>query len=233
MTPSHRPFAALTGTVLALVLTCGAAAAHQGEDRPPERAAAAAAADAAKGHGQMADGHMSAADMQVTDMTCPTGDDGGMMMDHHGDRPTTFGGRLLAWLGMWHPAIIHFPIALLLTVGFLEAAAAIRKNPGLAAGNGMLLGLAAISAVIAAPMGWANAGLPEAGDSLALDIHRWLGTALPLLIIAVWSLRASRARTGRPAGPLYQGLLAASVTLILVQAYFGAEMTHGASHMAF
>ena len=48
------------------------------------------------------------------------------VMTEHDERPTTFSGRLLRWLGGWHPAAVHFPIALLLTVAFLELAAFVR-----------------------------------------------------------------------------------------------------------
>lgn len=40
-----------------------------------------------------------------------------MPMSH--DKPKTFSGRLLSWLGMLHPAVIHFPIALALTISLI------------------------------------------------------------------------------------------------------------------
>lgn len=171
-------------------------------------------------------------DMPVTDMAWPTEASGGMQMSH--DKPKTFEGRLLSWLGMWHPAVIHFPIALVLTVGLLEAAAALRRQPLYAASNKLLLGLATLGAFVAAPLGWASAGLPAPDDESALTIHRWLGTALPFLIFALWWLkRPAEAAARRLSSRGYEAGLALTVVLILVQAYFGAEVTHGAGHLKF
>lgn len=169
-------------------------------------------------------------DMPVTEMAWPT--EGGMQMSH--DKPKTLQGRLLAWLGMWHPAVIHFPIALVLTVGLLEAAAALRRRPLYAASNKLLLGIATLGAFAAAPLGWASAGMPATDDESALVIHRWLGTALPFLILALWWLKRPAEQAARRLGGRgYEAALALTVLLILVQAYFGAEVTHGAGHFKF
>lgn len=172
-------------------------------------------------------------DMPVTDMAWPTEMSDGMMMQHP-DKPKTPEGRLLAWLGMWHPAVIHFPIALVLTVALLELAAVIRRKPTYAASSKLLLGIGTVGAFVAAPLGWANAGMPTPDDSLALDIHRWLGSALPFVILALWALKRPVDQAAVRLGSRgYELLLAATVALLLVQAYFGAEITHGANHMAF
>ena len=86
----------------------------------------------------------------------------------------------------------------------------------------------------AAPMGWLNAGLPTPDDSFALTVHRWLGTAMPLLLLALWFLkRPAEQAAARLSSRGYEALLIATVLLILVQAYFGAVVTHGAEHMMF
>lgn len=152
----------------------------------------------------------------------------------HDERPTTFSGRLLRWLGGWHPAAVHFPIGLFLTVAFLEAIALARRKPIYTVSNKLLLGIAVIGAFIAAPLGWINAGLPGADDETALTLHRWIGTALPFLMLIVWWLKpnAEAAAAGRN-GPLYAIALSVVAGIILAQAYLGAEVTHGAGHMAF
>jgi len=177
---------------------------------------------------------MSPEDMPVTDMAWPTGgDDDGMMMSHQA-KPTTFEGRLLAWLGVWHPAAIHFPIALLLTVAFLECLAVVRRRPIHTASNKTLLAVAVAGAFVAAPLGWLNAGLPTPDDSLTLTLHRWLGTAMPFLLLALWFLKRPADQAAvRQSSRGYEALLTATVLLILMQAYFGAVITHGAAHMKF
>lgn len=172
--------------------------------------------------------------MPSTEMTWPTGDeDGGMMMSHRA-RPTTFGGRVIAWLGAWHPAVIHFPIALLLTVAFLELAALIRRKPLYNASNKILLVVGVAGAFVAAPLGWADAGLPSAEDGWALTTHRWLGSAIPFLMLLLWYLKKpSEQAAVRPSSRLYEVVLAVAVAVVLTQAYLGGEITHGANHMAF
>lgn len=150
------------------------------------------------------------------------------------ERPKTFSGRLQMWLGMWHPAVIHFPIALVLTVAFLELAALVRRKPIYAASTKLLLAVAVAGAIIAAPLGWLNAGMPKPDDGLSLTLHRWLGTAMPLLLAGLWALkRPAEAAAARLGSRGYELALGLTVLLILMQAYLGAELTHGAGHMAF
>lgn len=224
MTLAHRMrwFLALCAVAVALSFGSPAAFAHQ--DKAPTSAAVApdAAAPAA-----------TPEDVPVTDMAWPTEMNDGMTMSH-GERPKTFEGRLMAWLGMWHPAVIHFPIALLLTAALLELAAAVRRKPIYTASNKILLGVAAAGAFVAAPLGWLSAGLPAADDGAALTIHRWVGTAIPFMLLLLWYLkRPAEQAAVRLSSRAYEALLAVSVLVILAQAYFGAEVTHGADHMKF
>lgn len=221
---------------LALALMVVATAASPGvvlAATPPAPTAEQGQPNTAQDPSEPSAGDPSLDAMPVTDMAWPTEMSDGMMMQHP-DKPKTFEGRLLAWLGMWHPAVIHFPIALVLTVALLELAAVIRRKPAYAASCKLLLAIGTVGAFVAAPLGWANAGMPAAGDSLALDIHRWLGSALPFVILALWAFkRPVDQAAARLSSRGYELLLAASVVLLLLQAYFGAEITHGANHMAF
>jgi uncharacterized membrane protein len=211
----------------ALTLAVGSPAdAHEGEKHTPPAAAKQSTDPGAADH------DMSDMDTPATEMEWPTADDMQGMAAHEA-RPTTFAGRLVRWLGAWHPAVVHFPVALLLTVAFLELAAAVRRRPIYSAANKILLAVAALSAFAAAPLGWIAAGLPSPDDKFALTVHRWLGTAIPFLILLLWALKkpADGGALGRKR--YYEALLAASVPVIVTQAYFGAVVTHGAEHLAF
>lgn len=223
-TPPKPWLAGILGLVFSIGIAIAPLSAHEGEAHPAPSAAAAAPAPAP----------MSPEDMPVTDMAWPSGDDDGGMMMSHTAKPTTFEGRLLAWIGMWHPAAIHFPIALLLTVALLEFLAVVRRKPVFAASSKILLAVGTIGAFVAAPMGWLNAGLPTVEDGLDLTIHRWLGTAMPFLLLALWRLKRPADQAAvRASSRGYEALLVATVVLILIQAYFGAVVTHGAEHMRF
>ena len=65
-------------------------------------------------------------------------------------------------------------------------------------------------------------------------LHRWIGTALPFFILFVWWHKkpAEEAAT-RLSGRFYEIVLALTMLVILAQSYLGAEVTHGAGHMAF
>ncbi len=226
-TPPRPWLAGILGLVFSIGIAITPLSAHEGEAHPAPPAATTATAAPAPAP-------MSPQDMPVTDMAWPTGDDDGGMMMSHEAKPTTFEGRLLAWIGMWHPAAIHFPIALLLTVALLEFLAVVRRRPVYAASSRILLAVGAIGAFVAAPMGWLNAGLPTVGDSLDLTIHRWLGTVMPFLLLALWRLKRPVDQAAvRASSRGYEVLLAVTVVLILAQAYFGAVVTHGAEHMRF
>ena len=173
--------------------------------------------------------------MPSTEMAWPTGDDdgGGMRMSHR-ERPTTFGGRVIAWLGAWRPAVIHFPIGLLLSVAFLELAALVRGKPLYNASNKILLAVGVAGAFVAAPLGWADAGLPSAEDGWALTTRRWLGSAIPFLMLLLWYLKKPAEQAAvKPSSRIYEIVLAFAVAVVLTQAYLGGEVTHGANHMAF
>ena len=85
-------------------------------------------------------------DMPITGMAWPTSVDDGSMQMVHTAKPKTLVGRAIAWLGMWHPAIVHFPIALLLSVALLERLAIARKRSSDAAANHALLSIALATA---------------------------------------------------------------------------------------
>lgn len=216
-----------TLTVVALTLTITPALA-QAKDESPSNVEHTMPMPAAP------DPQVAASDAPVATMSWPTEAPGGMMMMDHGDKPQRFEARLMRWLGGWHPAIVHFPIALLLTVAFLEMVAVLRRTPVYAAGNKTLLAIGTLGALAAVPLGWANAGMPALDDDFALNLHRWLGTALPFAFLLLWRLKSQAdAVPARSTAPAFVLMLTITVVAILVQSYFGAEVTHGAGHMAF
>lgn len=143
--------------------------------------------------------------------------------------------RLVRWLGRWHPAVVHFPIALFLVAAVLEAAAVWGRRAWLTDGTRVLIALAALSAIGAAALGWLAMGLPGPVEDATHTLHRWLGTGIAALGLLAWwaKERSMRRQSGRAARGLYAAALAAVTLAVLLNAWLGGALTHGVNHLRF
>jgi uncharacterized membrane protein len=157
------------------------------------------------------------------------------MMEHeHGEaaeehRPTTFSGRLVAWLGNMHPFAVHFPIALI-PASWLALVIARRRGHAVDVIRAVIM-LAGLAAVIAALLGWLNGGIALADPNPIKLAHRWIGTTLAVLVggVGVWAWRRTESVNSRA----MVWFLAGATVLLLVQGWLGAVLTHGMAHMMF
>ncbi len=91
---------------------------------------------------------------------------------------------LLGRLGPLHIPVVHFPIALLLAAAAAELLSVWRGHRLPSPAVNFCVRLGAVSAVVAAVLGWVHAGNDYgAGMPLALSWHRWLGTSTALWAI--------------------------------------------------
>ncbi|MDP1528604.1 MAG: hypothetical protein Q8M05_04410 [Rhodoferax sp.] len=210
--------------VLAMALALGAPVfAHEKHDREAAaRAEAVAAANA----------------LPVSEMTAPHGPAAKEpALDHHAAMgapgPKTTQQRLLRWLGAMHPAAVHFPIALFLVAAVLEIAALTLRRPVLTQGTRVIIVLAALSALVAAALGWLAMGLPGK-DDLIHGSHRWIGTSIAGLgLLAWWAKERWVRKPGRGRELIYVGVLTVVAGAILFNAALGAALTHGMDHLRF
>ena len=137
--------------------------------------------------------------------------------------------ELGAFLGHFHPVLVHLPIGILLLLGVLEAAGLLSRLPRLSwlpalteRQRTLILALGAAAAALAAYLGWL---LAHGGDyDLALvGRHQTLGIAAAAA--AVLLLVVHRRRW------LYGPLLCASLVLLAVAAHAGAKITHGSDYL--
>lgn len=132
--------------------------------------------------------------------------------------------NLKLFFGHFHPLVIHLPIGFLAALVVLELADRIHHLKHAAQARGLILGLTALSAILAVVLGLM---LASAGgyDSHLLAWHKWMGIALAascvLTAIAYWT------KHHRP----YVGMLMVTLLILTPAAHFGGSMTHGTDYL--
>lgn len=126
--------------------------------------------------------------------------------------------RTLRLLGEFHPATVHFPIALLL-------AAALAHLLGSTPAFLFCIRLSALAAPLAAVLGWLNADYATitAKSADRLMWHRWLGVSAAVLAVLSWWW--SKKGGWRLRIALYGGALA-----VIMAGLAGGALAHGWAH---
>ncbi len=148
-------------------------------------------------------------------------------------RPS-FAGKLVNWLGRFHPASVNFPTAMLVAAAIAELLL-VRTDRSLYSSAGRFcLWFGALSAVVAGTLGWFFAGFRLSDDQWIMTTHRWLGTAtvawsVLLLVVGERAFRKERPEKRR----LYRLLLFIGVIAVMVTGFFGGSLIYGLDHYAW
>jgi mono/diheme cytochrome c family protein len=135
--------------------------------------------------------------------------------------------RTLRWLGKFHLLLLHFPIALLLAAGVAELWSVWTPSPSPSGVVRFCLCLGAAAVVPTVALGWLYAlGGHGAGLPRLLALHRWLGTATGLWMIATVLFSEWDARRGVRSWRV-RLMLFAGVLLVVLTAHFGGVLVHG------
>ncbi|MEM7379635.1 MAG: c-type cytochrome domain-containing protein [Bacteroidota bacterium] len=126
---------------------------------------------------------------------------------------------LVAWIGRWHPLILHFPIVLLIIAIFLDLTRAKVSQ--------LLLTIAVLSALLTAISGF-FLGKETGSQGELLSWHKWLGTALALLAAIWYGLRAMNLSPKF----LVRGMQILMGGLIIFTGHYGGMVTHGEDFLA-
>ncbi len=126
---------------------------------------------------------------------------------------------LVAWLGRWHPLILHFPIVLLLMSAALGLFNRMVPKP--------LLTIATISALVTAITGFflGNEAVPK--GSLLLW-HQWMGAGVAILAVLWYWVSTNHLQQTY----LVKGIQVILIILVGFTGHYGGMITHGEDFLA-
>ncbi len=143
--------------------------------------------------------------------------------------------RLLRLAGKFHVVVVHFPIALLLAAALAELLVW-RGRASLVPVVRFCLFLGALSAVVAAPLGWIAAASEDWSGPFAetLFYHRWLGTTTAVLSVAALIVYELELRRRHATLRLWGRLLVFLVAgLVGLAGHFGGLLVNGLNYYSF
>ena len=134
-------------------------------------------------------------------------------------------------VGRWHPALVHFPVALLVVAAVAELLCIFRRDGYFGDAARFMVTAAAWTAVPAVLAGFARAGaitIPPAAQE-AFAVHRIAGIVVAVLAVLAAGLAAGVRRSGQIWELfLYRIVLFLAVAFALTAGYYGGEMVYGA-----
>ncbi len=164
-----------------------------------------------------------------------TGGLGGRGEGQQAGRETGTRGRVIVWLGKFHPALVHFPIALL-SAGALAELLYLRTRRSMwRTAGAYCVVLGGVGAVVAAALGWASAGFTLVDKDTIRLIHRWLGTGVAVVSVAAMGTVSLTGASDQAAGstetPLAPRVLVLLAGLSAMAAgFFGGAIVWGLDH---
>jgi len=132
---------------------------------------------------------------------------------------------LWTFFGRFHPATVHFPIAMLSVAALMEFLQIVRRKPGLSPATLSLTAIGFAAAALSTLMGWALASGTPPKD--VLETHRWAGVATTVVSAGALAL-VVRARGSR--GWIVQaarGSLFLAMVLVSLTGHWGGQMSFG------
>ena len=150
--------------------------------------------------------------------------------------PKTFAGKLIGWLGGFHPPSVHFPIALLTVAAVAELLLMVtgKSKRDLNAVSRYCVGFGALTAVVAGVLGWFLGGFQVTDASWVKTTHRWLGTSTVALaglalVLSELCRHPNRHRTRIS----FRVALFIVAALVSVTGFFGGALVFGFKHYSW
>jgi uncharacterized membrane protein len=142
------------------------------------------------------------------------------------------GHSLIAFIGQFHPAVVHFPVALTVAAALAEALFLAFHRPTFEAAGRFLSALAAPAAVFTVALGWSAEASHEFPPEMMPFVERHEAMALTTAGLLIAALVSSElGRRGRPRLLLlYRILIFAAAGAVTVTGFFGGELVYGPGH---
>jgi uncharacterized membrane protein len=143
-----------------------------------------------------------------------------------------FGTKLIEWIGKFHPAASHFPVALLVAAALAELLRIVTGRSLFEGATRYCLWFGALGAIMTALLGWCMAGFRATDHSGLLTLHRWVGTAVATgasLVLLLSECRRCHPNKGSARLAFRIGLLIVA-SLVLYAGFLGGAMIYGLHH---
>lgn len=143
--------------------------------------------------------------------------------------PTT----IFSWLGRFHPVVVHFPIALLMSAALAEGLFIRTRRPFFSDAVRFCIWIGVAGAFAAAPLGWLFAGFRFVDEEWVMTAHRWAGTttfAASLVLLRV-SERTNRSKNASRSQ--LRATLATVAALVGLTGFLGGSLLYGIDHYAW
>ncbi|MEB2782939.1 PSD1 and planctomycete cytochrome C domain-containing protein [Algoriphagus sp. C2-6-M1] len=123
--------------------------------------------------------------------------------------------------------IVHFPVALLVVAALMELFTLGKFHSRIRPGILILAAIGALSAIIAAPMGWLLA-TNEGTSGELLDLHQWIGIGTAALsLVTLFFLSKIRSSPIPSQIKAYRTTLFLTALCVSFAGHFGGSLTHG------
>jgi uncharacterized membrane protein len=137
----------------------------------------------------------------------------------------------MAYIGKFHPLLVHFPIALVLAAAAAELVALAAPRTAWRAVALANIRAGAALGVVTAVTGWLFASSPLIDGSPSLEWHRWVGMAGAAGAIGAALLSSRLRASSRGSAFVYRVTLFVTALLVAITGHLGGTLVWGSGFL--